>query len=442
MRGLKKIRGPRFFLLFMMFFGLGYVALADSPATTLTADVVQENLDYTWTLIAAAMVFFMQAGFAMLEIGFTRVKNAGNAVMKNAMDFCVGMLVYSAVGYAFMFGTGGVIGSSNFFLDGLTGWDWTFFLFQAMFAATAATIMAGAIAERTKFSSYLVASIVLTAIIYPLYGHWVWATGGWLKNLGFTDFAGSAVVHSVGGWFALAGAIMVGPRIGKFVGKKASAIPGHNIPMAALGVFILFFGWFGFNSGSVTKGIAEIGPIAVNTCIAGSAGGVAAMFLSYYIFKKMDIGMTLNGILAGLVAVTAGCATMPTWAAFVVGLIGGVLVVYSVLFFDKIGVDDAVGAVSVHGVNGTWGTLAAGIFFSGSMFDLHIIGIQILGSLVAFAMGFGGGLIVLYVIKKTMGLRVTREEELEGLDMAEHGSVAYPEFQPKSELSIILNEKK
>ncbi len=343
------------------------LVLADEVTT---ADGVQANLNWTWTLIAAAMVFFMQAGFAMVETGFTRAKNAGNIIMKNVMDFSMGIIAFWAIGFAFMFGNGGgIIGTSNFFGMGLSDWNWTFFIFQGVFAATAATIVSGAMAERTKFGSYLIASFLVTAIIYPIFGHWAWAglfgqSKGWLESFGFIDFAGSTVVHSIGGWIALAAAIVLGPRIGKF-GKdgKPQAIPGHSIPLASLGVFILWFGWFGFNSGSTTTGTSAIGLIAVNTCLAAAAASISALLISQIIFKKADIGMSLNGVLAGLVGITAGCATVAPWAAVLIGLIAGVLVVYSVLLIDKLGIDDPVGAVSVHGVNGAWGTLAAGIFF-------------------------------------------------------------------------------
>lgn len=410
-------------------------------AEEITAEVVQTNLNWTWTLIAAAMVFFMQAGFAMVEAGFTRAKNAGNILMKNVMDFSMGILAFWAVGFAFMFGEGSLVGTTNFFGLGLADWDWTFFMFQGVFAATAATIVSGAMAERTKFGSYLVASFILTAFIYPVFGHWAWGSlfgqaTGWMENLGFIDFAGSTVVHSVGGWAALAAAIVLGPRIGKFKDGKASAIPGHSIPLAALGVFILWFGWFGFNSGSTTTGTSEIGLIAVNTCLAAGAASILALVTSMFLFKKADIGMTLNGALAGLVGITAGCANVDPWAAVVIGIIAGILVVFSVLFIDSLQIDDPVGAVSVHGVCGAWGTLAAGIFNAEKLFDIKIIGVQALGVAVAFAVAFFGGLIMFNVIKAVMGLRVSAEEEMEGLDVGEHGYSAYPEFQSHSEISL------
>ncbi len=399
---------------------------------------VQTNLNWTWTLIAAAMVFFMQAGFAMVETGFTRAKNAGNIMMKNAMDFSMGIIAFWAVGFAFMFGEGKFIGTTNFFGQGLAGWDWTFFIFQGVFAATAATILSGALAERTKFGSYLVISFFVTAIIYPVLGHWAWASlygksTGWLENLGFIDFAGSTVVHSLGGWTALAGAIAVGPRIGKFDSNgKAKAIPGHSLTLAALGVFILWFGWFGFNSGSTTTGTSEIGLIAVNTCLAAAAGSISALVTSIFKFKTYDIGMTLNGALAGLVGITAGCANVAPWASVVIGIIAGILVVLAVVFFDNRKIDDPVGAVSVHGVCGAWGTLAAGIFNAEDLFNIKIIGVQALGALTCFLIAFIGGGILFKIIKATMGLRVSEEEELRGLDIGEHKADAYPDFQSSS----------
>jgi len=396
---------------------------------------VQENLNWTWTLIAAILVFFMQAGFSMVEAGFTRSKNVGNIIMKNIMDFSMGILAFWAVGFAFMFGKGELLGGSNFFGAGLSGWDWTFFLFQGVFAATAATIVSGAMAERTKFTSYLVISFLLTALIYPVFGHWAWGSlfgqsEGFLERLGFIDFAGSTVVHSIGGWAALAAAIKLGPRIGKYSSDgKVQAIPGHSIPMAALGVFILWFGWFGFNAGSTTTGTAEIGLIATNTALAAGAASISALLTSIYVFKFPDIGMTLNGVLAGLVGITAGCANVEPWAAVVIGFIAGVLVVAAVIGIDKAGVDDPVGAVAVHGVNGAWGTLAAGIFDSGNLFDPGTMGVQLLGILIAFVFSFGGSYLLYMVVEKIFGLRVSVEEEIEGLDVGEHGSTGYPEFQ-------------
>jgi len=400
---------------------------------------VQTNLDYVWTLVAAALVFFMQAGFAMVEAGFTRAKNAVNIMMKNLMDFSMGSLFFWAIGFGVMFGTTstGWFGTSGFFLSdyaaGGDPWVLAFWMFQCVFAATAATIVSGAMAERTKFTGYLVYSAVLCALIYPVFGSWAWGSllngGGWLEGLGFIDFAGSTVVHSVGGWAALAGAIVLGPRLGKY-GKdgKVKAIPGHNIPLAALGVFILWLGWFGFNPGSTTAGNTDIAMIFVNTNLAAAAGCVAAMLTSWLIFKKPEIGMSLNGALAGLVGITAGCANVSPTSSVLIGLVAGVLVVLAVLFFDRIRVDDPVGAVSVHGVCGAWGTLAAGLFNIEGL-TAKIVGVQLLGIGAAFLWAFGAAFILFKLIDLTIGLRVPAEEEMEGLDITEHGGHAYNDFQ-------------
>jgi Amt family ammonium transporter len=402
-------------------------------------ETVQSHADYLWTLIAAALVFFMQAGFAMVEAGFTRAKNAVNILMKNLMDFSMGSITFWAIGFGLMFGatSTGWFGTSGFFLSdfvpGKDPWVLAFWMFQAVFAATAATIVSGAMAERTKFVGYLVYSALLTAFIYPIFGSWAWGSlfngNGWLDGLGFIDFAGSTVVHSVGGWVALAGAVVLGPRIGKFTKDgKVKPIPGHNLPLAALGIFILWLGWFGFNPGSTTAANKDIAMIFVNTNLAGAAGAILAMITAWIKFRKPDAGMSLNGALAGLVGITAPCATVTPFSAIIIGAIAGVLVVLSVLFFDKIKVDDPVGAISVHGVCGAWGTLAAGIFNIGGM-SAKIIGVQLLGIGSCFVWAFGAGLIMFKLIEKTVGLRVSQEEELRGLDYEEHRASAYPDFQ-------------
>ena len=417
---------------------LGFCALASAEDAPLAAESVQTNLNYVWTLVAAFLVFFMQAGFALVETGFTRAKNACNILMKNLMDFGIGALAFFFVGFGLMFGVkySGLIGTSGFALSDAAGdagpWTYAFFLFQVVFAATAATIVSGAIAERTKFSAYLLFSALMTAVIYPVFGGWAWGGlwqgKGWLESLGFIDFAGSTVVHSIGGWAALAGAIVVGPRIGKYNKEgKPQAIPGHSMPLATLGVFILFFGWFGFNPGSTTAGTTDIARIAVTTALAGAAGSVATTYYTWLRFGKPDIGMVLNGCLAGLVGITAGCANVSPVASVMIGLVAGILVVEAVVLFDRIGVDDPVGAVSVHGVCGAWGTLAAGLFDMKG-FDPHVVGIQLLGIAVAFAWGFGSSFALWRGLKAVMGMRVTAEEELSGLDLLEHGASAYPEF--------------
>ena len=424
----------------------GVVSMAwagdDSPTPMSNKEaiaLVQTNADYVWTLVAAALVFFMQAGFALVEAGFTRAKNAINIMMKNLMDFSMGSLGYWAIGFAFMFGVSksGWIGTSGFFLSdfkpGGDRWVLAFWMFQVVFAATAATIVSGAMAERTKFTGYLIYSLFVSAIIYPIFGSWAWGGlfhgGGWLENLGFIDFAGSTVVHSVGGWTALAGAIVLGPRLGKY-GKDGSIKPilGHNIPLAALGVFILWLGWFGFNPGSTTAANTDIAMIFVNTNLAAAAGAVLAMFTAWVKFGKPDAGMSLNGALAGLVAITSPCASVSPLSAVIIGAIAGIIVVFSVVFFDRIKVDDPVGAISVHGVNGAWGTLAAGIFNMGGT-SATIIGVQVLGIGTCFAWTFCTAFIMFKLIDKTIGLRVSPEEEAQGLDRGEHGGNAYPDFE-------------
>jgi len=402
-------------------------------------DLVQTHANYLWTLVAAVLVFFMQAGFAMVEAGFTRAKNAINIMMKNLMDFSLGSIVYWAIGFGLMFGASstGWFGTSGFFLSDFSPdgdpWVLVFWMFQVVFAATAATIVSGAMAERTKFSAYLVYSIVVSALIYPIFGSWAWGSlfngSGWLENFGFIDFAGSTVVHSVGGWAALAGAIVLGPRMGKY-GKDGSVKPilGHNIPLAALGVFILWVGWFGFNAGSTTTADKSIAMIAVNTNLAAAAGAIMGMITSWIKFGKPEVGMSLNGALAGLVGITAGCANVSPGSSIIIGAVAGVLVVLSVLFVEKMKIDDPVGAVSVHGVNGAWGTLAAGIFNMGGT-SAKIIGVQCLGIGACFIWTFTLAFTMFKIIHMTMGLRVSQEEELEGLDYSEHGGNAYPDFE-------------
>ena len=433
-------------ILFMIVTMLGIPLMVwageDVPTVASNAEAIKEvqtHADYVWTLVAAALVFFMQAGFAMVEAGFTRAKNAVNILMKNLMDFSMGSIAYWAVGFGLMFGATrtGWFGTSGFFLSdfspGNDPWVLAFWMFQVVFAATAATIVSGAMAERTKFIGYLAYSAVVSAFIYPIFGSWAWGSlyngNGWLEKLGFIDFAGSTAVHSIGGWVALAGAMVLGPRIGKFTTEgKVKPIPGHNLPLAALGVFILWLGWFGFNPGSTTAANKDIAMIFVNTNLAAAAGAILAMITAWMKFKKPDAGMSLNGALAGLVAITSPCATVTPLSSVIIGALAGVIVVLSVLFFDRIKVDDPVGAISVHGVNGAWGTLAAGIFNIGGT-SVKIIGVQVLGIVAAFIWAFGAGLFMFKLIQKTIGLRVTAEEEAEGLDFGEHRASAYADFQ-------------
>jgi Amt family ammonium transporter len=411
-------------------------------------------IDTVWTLIAAFLVFFMQAGFAMVETGFTRAKNASNILMKNLMDFSVGSLAFWLVGFGIMFGADkwGLFGSSGFFLSAASPstdeglWQFAYWMFQVVFAATAATIVSGAMAERTKFPAYLIYSFFICAFIYPIIGHWIWG-GGWLSKKGMIDFAGSTVVHSVGGWAALAGAMLLGPRLGKYAKDGTSrAIPGHNIPLAALGVFILWFGWFGFNPGSTTSGTnLSIATIAATTNLSAAAGAITAMFTAWARFGKPDTSMAFNGVLAGLVAITAPCANVSALSAIIIGAVAGILVIFSVEFIDKVlHVDDPVGAISVHAVCGVWGTLAVGLFaeaaygqasgagavnglfFGGglSQFFIQLIGVVSVGAWV-----FGSALVIFYIIKRTVGLRVSDEEQLKGLDISEHGMESYAGFQ-------------
>jgi ammonium transporter, Amt family len=414
------------------------------------AAALQVDIDAMWTVLAAFLVFFMQAWFAMVETGFTRAKNSCNILMKNLMDFSIGSLAFWALGFGLMFGassaTSGWLGMDNFLFDGsreaaalgkTESFSWAFLIFQTVFCATAATIVSGAMAERTKFVAYLLYSLAITAIVYPVFGAWawgnLWAGEAWLAQLGFLDFAGSTVVHSIGGWCALAGALVIGPRAGKYRDGKTMPIPGHNIPLAALGVFILWLGWFGFNPGSTTaigSDGASFAYIAVTTNLAAVAGSFGALLTSWIKFKKPDPSFTFNGVLAGLVAITAGCNVLTPALAIVTGFIGGCLVVFAVLFFDRLKIDDPVGAISVHGVCGAWGTIAVGLWpvlgfglYAGAESSLRV---QLLGAGVAFAWAFPSSLLIFYAVKKTVGLRVSAEEELQGLDITEHGMLAYP----------------
>lgn len=402
------------------------------------------SIDNLWVLLAGILVFFMQAGFALVEAGFTRSKNTTNILMKNVMDFCMGTLSFWAVGYALMYGDGTpFIGLNGFFLAGLPAESgglslYTSWFFQLVFAATAATIVSGAMSERTRFAAYFVYSIVITAIIYPIFGHWTWG-GGWLSELGFSDFAGSTIVHSVGGWAGLVGAIMLGPRRGRYdKDGKPVQIPGHSIALGALGVFILWLGWFGFNPGSQlaaagADNINAVALVAANTNIAAAAGAFGALIVAWIFKGKPDLSYTLNGALGGLVAITAPCADVLPWSAVVIGLIAGFIVFFGMNMLEMIKVDDPVGAVPVHLFAGAWGTLALGLFSTGSGL-LYGYGS---GQLIAQAIGVaacgiwtvGTTFILFSAIKMTIGLRVTAEEEELGLDYHEHGSEAYPDLR-------------
>ena len=406
-----------------------------------TAEGIAMSIDTVWVLIAAALVFFMQAGFALVEAGFTRQKNTVNIMTKNLIDFALGSLLFWFVGFGFMFGSdiAGFIGAPDLFF--LKGWEGAipaeaFLIFQTVFAATAATIVSGAMAERTEFKAYFFYSIFVSAIIYPISGHWIWG-GGWLSQLAtpFHDFAGSTVVHMVGGVVALTGAMALGPRLGKYVGKKSNAIPGHNIAYGALGVFILWLGWFGFNPGSQlaasgSDNAVAISHIFVTTNLAAAGGTVAALVTSWLRWGKPSLSFALNGALAGLVAITAGCDAVSASSAIIIGLIAGVVLVYAVTFIDNVlHVDDPVGAVSVHGVCGALGTILVGVFASdgGIIFGggASLLITQIIGVVAVAAWAFILGFVLFKVLKATVGLRVPKRIEEEGLDIYEHGESAY-----------------
>jgi ammonium transporter, Amt family len=402
---------------------------------------LQIGLDNMWLLVAAFLVMFMQPGFAMVEAGFTRSKNTANILMKNLMDFAFGSLLYWVIGFTLMYGDSvlGIIGKPDLFFmsDGFGDnySDYADLFFQTVFCATAATIVSGAVAERTEFKSYLIFTVVVSVLIYPVSGHWTWG-GGWLSQLGFHDFAGSSIVHSVGGWIGLAGAAVIGPRLGKYKSNgKPNAIPGHNLTLGALGVFILWFGWFGFNPGSQlaasgTDNAVAIGHIAVTTNLAAAAGAITAMMVAWFRYKRPTLSISLNGALAGLVGITAGCDAVDPMGAVAIGIIAGFVLPFAVEFFDKIlKVDDPVGAVSVHGVSGAIGTLAVGLFStSEGLFYGHgakALGVQAIGVLTFFVWAFGTGLVLFTILKKFKILRVDKIVEEEGLDIYEHGESAY-----------------
>ncbi len=395
-----------------------------------------------WFLIGAALVFFMQAGFAMVETGFTRAKNAGNIIMKNLMDFCIGTVVFLLLGFSLMMAEDyfmGVIGIPNLDLfTNFASFNWSSFVFNLVFCATAATIVSGAMAERTKFSAYCIYSAIISALIYPIEAGWIWNGSGWLAQLGFVDFAGSCAIHMVGGITALIGALFLGPRIGKYSkGKngtiKVHAIPGHSLTLGALGVFILWFGWYGFN-GAAATGVAQMAQIFSTTTIAAGFATVTTMLFTWVKNGKPDVSMSLNGSLAGLVAITAPCNNVDGLGAIIIGIVAGILVVVAVEVVDlKLHIDDPVGAVAVHGVNGMWGTLAVGLFdYNNGLFyggGFHQLGVQALGVAAVAAWTIVTMTIVFTIIKKTNGLRVTATEEMEGLDLHEHGlASAYADF--------------
>ena len=408
------------------------------------------SINTMWTLLAAVLVFWMQAGFAMVETGFTRAKNAGNIIMKNLMDFALGSIIFWILGFGLMFGKdiAGFIGVPNFFIQGDLSYlnlgvsKDAYIFFQTVFCATAATIVSGSMAERTKFSSYCIYSVVISAVIYPVVGHWIWG-GGWLQNLGFHDFAGSTVVHSVGGWCALIGAAILGPRIGKYTKDgKSNAFPGHSLTLGALGVFILWMGWFGFNPGSTLSltgdNLNTASRVFITTNLAAACAATTTMMITWFKYKKPDISMTLNAVLAGLVAITAGCDVVTPAGSAIIGIVSGFVVVFGIEFIDKVvKIDDPVGAIGVHCLNGVVGTIMVGLFaaygdnlglFYGGGFKS--LGIQLLGIIVVAAWTIACALVLFKTLKATVGLRVSTEEEIRGLDLQEHGiDSAYADFQ-------------
>ncbi|WP_366922661.1 ammonium transporter [Metallumcola ferriviriculae] len=425
----------------------GMASAADGISTASNAVAI----DTVWTLIAAFLVFIMQAGFAMVEAGFTRAKNAANIIMKNVMDFVSGTLVFWLVGFGLAFGvsTNGLFGSTGFMIN--DGFDhlglgiplMAFVLFQTMFCATAATIVSGAMAERTKFAAYFAYSIVISGLIYPVVVHWVWG-GGWLAQLGFVDFAGSTVVHSLGGWAGLVGAKILGPRVGKYSSDgKSHAIPGHNLTLGALGVFLLWFGWFGFNPGSTISGTTpDIAAIAMTTNLSAAAGAFAAMIYSWVRHGKPDVSLTLNGALGGLVGITAGTASVSPGGALIIGLIAGVITLLAVEIIDKVfKIDDPVGAVAVHGMSGVWGTLAVGLFATdGGLFyggGLAMFEVQAIGVIAVLAWTLTTTVVLFKAIDIVIGLRVTEEEEVAGLDIGEHAIEAYGDFMLRAKVPTV-----
>ena len=419
---------------------LPFLLFLSSATFAETAPNIQEirlSLDSVWVVVGGILVFFMQAGFALIESGSVRSKNTVNVLMKNYMDTCIGGIIFWLFGFGLMFGLNqtGWIGLSHFMPDQLDDWHWNLLFFQMMFAATATTIASGAMAERIHFVAYVVSAIFVSGVIYPIFGSWAWGGlfggDGWLKALGFIDFAGSTVVHSIGGWVALAGIIVLGPRLGRF-GRKGQShfLAGHNLPLVALGGFILWFAWFGFNAASTVAASVSIGRIALNTHLAACAAASTYMILALIRSKAVLIRNTINASLAGLVAITAGCATMSPIFAVMTGVGAGILISFVPQLLVKMQLDDVVDAVAVHGVCGAWGTLAAGAFLETNLFDANVMYVQIIGIFAAFVWGFGLALLVFKILDKVLGgLRVSQQHEQRGLDYTEHAELSYPEFQ-------------
>lgn len=409
------------------------------------------SLDTLFIFISTAMVLLMHAGFIMVEVGFNRDKNALNITMKNLLVVSLGPIIFYVLGFGISFGSdfNGLIGTSGFMLKNisidlpipLTA----FFTFQAVFAATSATIVSGAVAERIKFSAFVIFSGVLIAFIYPIVGHWIWG-GGWLSNLGFIDFAGSTVVHSVGGWASLVGAYLLGPRIGKYQDGKSYAIPGHNIPLGALGVLVLWFGWFGFNTGSaLTASDVHLADIFTVTLLGAAAGVLSTILVTILRYKKVDVSMSLNGALIGLVSITAGAAVISPLGAIIIGALSGIILVFAIELLEKKRIDDPVGAIAVHGIGGVFGTLAVGLFSieNGLLYGggVTLLSIQVIGIVAVMAWVLSVGYFTFKLIDRLIGIRVSEEVEIEGLDISEHGSYAYSTLFPKEQKVVLTEEK-
>lgn len=394
----------------------------------------QNLMSIMWLTLCAMVVFFMQSAFALIESGMSRAKNAVNVMMKNYFDVCISILMFGVSGYAIMYGESfqGWVGTDKFFLNGVeNGKEFAFILFNSMFAATAATISSGAMAERTKFKAYALAAVMISGLIYPVFAHWSWNPEGWLKQLGFIDFAGSTVVHSVGAWVALAGVIVVGPRLGRFDPETSEPreIRGHSLMMVTLGGFILWFGFFAFNAGSTVNLTNQVGKIALNTAYAGASGALGLILISYLRKIPLLLTSTVNGSLSGLVAIAAGCATMEPIYAALTGLIAGIVFSFGRDLILKMRLDDVVDAITVHGICGAWGTLAAAIFLTTDPFNVQIITVQLFGIIVAFIWTFSVSFAVFGLINLFIGLRSSSIHEQRGLDISEHNEIGYPEFQ-------------
>jgi ammonium transporter, Amt family len=396
--------------------------------------MIMSELQVIWTAMCVMLVFFMQAGFALLESGTSRAKNSINVLMKNYMDMCLGGLIFWGIGFGLMFGYSGTgwLGSNHFFPQQFTPAEAVNLAYQTMFAATAATIVSGAVAERMHFTTYLIFSAFVTAVIYPIFGSWAWNEQGWLKGLGFVDFAGSTVVHSVGGWCALAGIIVLGPRLGRYSRQgETREIPGHNLPFVALGGFVLWLGWFGFNGGSIS-GLEHdnLGLVLLNTHLGGSAGALSALLFMYFRKRPVLMSATVNGSIAGLVSITAGAASLSPLAAIVVGFTGGVFYLLAVNLLDRLQLDDVVGAVAVHGVAGAWGTLAVALFPQGA-FSVSALFVQLTGVVTCFLWAFPSAFLFFKLLDSYLGVRASTLHEQRGLDYTEHYEVGYPEFQKR-----------